>query len=87
MSGNTANHYTAELSPELASRFLMIAGVGVPARRATCLIELQQHVHRTFYRGAPKRTEEINKALYSLVWDWYHWASDTGQPIHRMASL
>lgn len=84
---DTANHYTAELSPELASRFLLMAGVGLHALRATCLMELQQHVYRTFHRGAPKRTEEINKALYALVWDWYHWASDTGQPVRRLASL
>lgn len=83
----TANHYTAELSTELASRFLLIAGVGMPARRATCLLELQQHVIKVFGNGAPKRTEQINKALYGLVWDWYHVSSDTGQPIRRLSTL
>lgn len=81
------NQYTAEISPEIASRFLMIAGVGMPARRATCLLELQLHVHKTFHNGAPKRTEQINKTLYSLVDDWYHWADATGQPVVRFAGV
>lgn len=87
MTDATANQYTAELSPEIASRFLLIAGVGMPARRATCLLELQQHVTQTFGQGAPKRTEQINKALYGLVWDWYHWADATGQRIVRFAGV
>lgn len=81
------NLYTAELSPELATRFLMAAGIGMPARRATCLLELQQHVTRTFSNGAPKRTAEINRALYSLVWDWYHWSEDTGRKVTRFAGV
>jgi endonuclease III len=83
-----ANQYTAELSPELASRFLLIAGVGLPARRATCLLELQQHVIRTFGQGAPARTEKINRDLYSLVTDWYHWAdTKAGLFVRRFAGI
>lgn len=73
------SHYTEILSAELASRFLLMAGVGIPARRATNLLELQQHVLKTFGNEAPERAQQINRALYFLVWDWYHWSHDTGR--------
>lgn len=82
-----ANTYTLALTPEIASRFLLVAGVGMPARRETCLLELQQHVIKTFGQGAPERTEQINKALFRLVWDYEGWADATGQPIRRFAGV
>lgn len=82
-----ANHYSAELSPELASRFLLAVGIGLPARRATCLMELQQHITRTFAAGAPKRTEQMNRNLNSIVWDWFYACEVTGQPVRRLARL
>lgn len=85
MSHGDHNAYTAELAPELASRFLLLAGVGMPARRSTCLLELQQHVHRTFNQGAPQQAERINKVLYTLVNEWYHWADATGRKLARFS--
>ncbi|MEU3986131.1 hypothetical protein AB0F77_39745 [Streptomyces sp. NPDC026672] len=82
-----ANEYTAEMTPELASRFLLAVGIGLPARRATCLLELQQHITRTFGGGAPKRVEQINRNLLAVVRDWYFHADVTGQPLRRFQGI
>lgn len=82
-----ANLYTFEIDASIASRFLLMAGVGLPARRPTCLIELQEHVIRTFGAGAPERTEQINKTLYHLAWDLYRWSDAVNRPIRRFAGV
>lgn len=82
-----SNTYTLALTPEIASRFLLSSGVGLPARRETCLLELQRHVIKTFGQCAPKRAEQINKALFRLVWDYETWADATGKPIRRFAGV
>jgi hypothetical protein len=79
-----SNTYTMELSPEIASRFLLISGIGMPASRATCLLELQEYVIKMF---GEERAEKINRSLFRLVWDYETWADATGVPIRRFAGI
>jgi hypothetical protein len=79
-----ANTYTLAIAPEVASRFLLIAGIGMPARRETCLLELQLHVIRVF---GEERAEKINRTLYNLVCDYEGWLDATGAPMRRCATV
>ena len=59
----------------------------MPARRNTCLLELQQRVTELFGRGAPERAEQINRALRTSVMDWYYGCEVQGQQVRRLPGI
>ncbi|ATN93753.1 hypothetical protein SEA_ABT2GRADUATEX2_14 [Streptomyces phage Abt2graduatex2] len=85
MDATKANEYTMNIDAATVSRFLLAVGIGLPARRDSCLLELHQHIIRTF--GDNQRTRRITHNLMLKVRDLYHWKAETGQTITRCVTV
>lgn len=85
MTPENVNEYTMNIDAATVSRFLLAVGIGLPARRDSCLMELHQHIVRTF--GDNRRTQQITHNLMMMVRDLYHWKDATGQQMTRCATV